>query len=73
MFAGCLNKYFDNKNQQNPHYNVTTLEEVINGQLPIRYFQQNSMDLPYASTFDCSITGGAFNGLYILSYDHFKN
>ncbi|CAM9989648.1 unnamed protein product, partial [Ectocarpus fasciculatus] len=55
---GCLDKYFDNKNQLNPHYNVTTQVEYINGQLPIRYFTQNRLGYPYASTFDCSIEGG---------------
>lgn len=55
---GCLDKYFHNKNQQNPYYNVTTESEIINNRLPIRFFTQNRMDLPYASTFDCSIEGG---------------
>jgi hypothetical protein len=55
---GCLDKYFDNKNQVGPKYNVTTIVELINGNLPLRYFDQNEMSLPYASTFDCPLEGG---------------
>lgn len=56
---GCLDKYFDNPNQNFPNYNVAEKELVINGQLPIRYFTKNSYDeFRYASTYDCPHAGG---------------
>ncbi|CAE7456757.1 unnamed protein product, partial [Symbiodinium microadriaticum] len=55
---GCLDRYFDNPNLFNPQYNVRSRELVINGQLPIYYFDKLEMDLVYASTYDCPHSGG---------------
>ena len=55
---GCLDRYFDNPNLFNPQYNVRSRELVINGQLPIYYFDKLEMNLTYASTYDCPHSGG---------------
>lgn len=56
---GCLDKYFDNPNQNFPQYNVEEKQLVINGQLPIHYFSKKSLDsYKFASTYDCPHEGG---------------
>jgi hypothetical protein len=55
---GCLNKYYSVQGFQNPVYNVTSQEIVVNDQLTIRYFTQNNMLSQYASTYDCPVEGG---------------
>lgn len=54
---GCLVKYYDNKDQNFPTYNVTSKELKINDQLPLRYFALEELPLQYASTYDCPRTG----------------
>lgn len=65
---GCLDKYFLTASRTDaPQYNVTTMEKRINGNLPLRSFVKNQMDLPYADTYDCPLSGGALitvQGLY---------
>lgn len=55
---GCVDKYSDRPSFQILQYNVTAGVTVINEQLPLRYFVQNSMNLQYATTYDCPLTGG---------------
>ncbi len=55
---GCLDKYYDNSNFLNPQYNVIPHVEIVNNHLPIHSFSKGSMDLPYATTYDCPLSGG---------------
>ena len=56
---GCLDRYFSEPNMVTPYYNVTSLvENRGSGDLPLRYFEKHSMDLPYATTYDCPPGGG---------------
>jgi hypothetical protein len=54
---GCIDKYYDNPNQFNPHYNVSTKHIYINNKLPISYFEKLDSSLQYASTYDCPHEG----------------
>lgn len=54
---GCLDRYYMTEQRVNATYNVTSITELINGNLPIRSFIKNEMTLPYATTYDCPITG----------------
>ena len=54
---GCLDRYYNEADMVIPLYNVTSIETKINENLPLRSFTKNTMDLPYATTYDCPITG----------------
>ncbi len=56
---GCLDRYFDEPNMITPTTDVTTIIEMRgSGHLPLYSFTKNSMDLPYATTYDCPPKGG---------------
>eukprot|EP00606_Chrysophyceae_sp_TOSAG23-5_P001108 GSChrysophyteH2.ASY1.ANO1.525.1 assembled CDS len=58
---GCLERYFDEPNMVTPYYNVTSIVNNLNENLPMRYFVKNQMppaDYPYATTYDCPTRGG---------------
>mmetsp|Transcript_6182 Transcript_6182/g.8636 ORF Transcript_6182/g.8636 Transcript_6182/m.8636 type:complete len:1059 (+) Transcript_6182:817-3993(+) len=55
---GCLDKYYENSNYQNPDYNVTSIVENINGHLAMYSFIKNTLPLKYATTYDCPVNGG---------------
>eukprot|EP00605_Chrysophyceae_sp_TOSAG23-4_P000358 GSChrysophyteH1.ASY1.ANO1.405.1 assembled CDS len=58
---GCLERYFDEPNMVTPYYNVTTIVNNLNDNLPLKYFTKNAMppaDYPYATTYDCPTKGG---------------
>ena len=45
----------------NRYYNVTSIVNNLNENLPMRYFVKNQMppaDFPYATTYDCPTLGG---------------
>ena len=52
---GCLDRYFETVNMEVAQYNVTSVVTDLNGNLPLRSFVKNSMDLPYATTYDCPV------------------
>jgi len=54
---GCLDKYYMTEKRENATYDVTSITEYINGNLPIRSFIKNEMLLPYATTYDCPTKG----------------
>lgn len=59
--TGCLDRFYPNIVMDTPYYNVTTVEEYINGpgHLKISSFIKHDMpDMPYASTYDCPPSGG---------------
>jgi len=55
---GCLDKYYDSASYQNPTYNVTTVINVVNNNLPVHYFVKQNLTLQYATTYDCPTEGG---------------
>jgi hypothetical protein len=55
---GCLEKYYASASYQDPQYNVTAQINVINGNLPVHYFDKNNLTLQYATTYDCPTSGG---------------
>lgn len=55
---GCLEKYYESAAFQQPHYNVTTVINRVNGNLPVHYYHKNNLTLQYASTYDCPLRGG---------------
>lgn len=55
---GCLDKYYESPNYQNPTYNITNVNEMINDHLPIYSFQKNNLSLQFATTYDCPLEGG---------------
>ena len=58
FISSSFYRYYDNVNLLNPQYNVDTIVEMINGNLPLRYFLKGKMDLQYATTYDCPLSGG---------------
>ena len=58
VFLSRMCRYYDNVNLLNPQYNVEEVVEMINGNLPQRYFKKGQMDLQYATTYDCPLNGG---------------
>ena len=42
----------------NPQYNVKSIVEMINSYLPLRSFDKLAMQLQYATTYDCPLSGG---------------
>lgn len=54
---GCIDKYYNNPDQYDPQYNVTSLKRLVNERLEIKYYLIDQMDLQYASTYDCPHTG----------------
>jgi len=54
---GCLDRYYMTAARLNPTYNVTSITEIINGNLPIRSFIKNELAFPYATTYDCPVKG----------------
>eukprot|EP01040_Poterioochromonas_malhamensis_P007147 gene7147-7718_t len=54
---GCLDKYYESANYQNPLYNITSQVEWINGHLPIYAYVKNNLSYQYATTYDCPLTG----------------
>lgn len=56
---GCLDKYYRSANYEDPEYNVTSHVNVVNGNLPIRFYSKNNLTLQYASTYNCPLQGGA--------------
>jgi hypothetical protein len=55
---GCLDKYYDSPNYENPQYNVQANIDMINGNLPLYSFSENNLTLQYATTYDCPLSGG---------------
>jgi hypothetical protein len=55
---GCLDAYSETINFDSVNYNVTKKLNVINNNLPLRYFEKREMDLQYARTYDCPTEGG---------------
>jgi hypothetical protein len=58
---GCLERYFDEPNMVKAYYNVTSILDVLNNNLPMRYFTKNQMppaQYPFATTYDCPTKGG---------------
>lgn len=55
---GCLDKYFEDSNFNNPQINITQYRYEINNRLEVNYFTQNNMTLEYATTYDCPHSGG---------------
>jgi hypothetical protein len=53
-----LDKYYETPNYINPRYNVTTRKNFINNHLPWQDFDKNTLDLQYATTYDCPLAGG---------------
>ena len=58
--TGCLNLFYSNSSLINPSYSIRSVLQLINGNLPLRYYTQGSANnsSPYATTYNCPLNGG---------------